>query len=95
MYLYAAITPKTCNVTRYRRISEHYEIYELIYGILDEEETEEYCHTIADDVLECQKIFKTWDGEKSFKGVYDYEKCRYLDEADILDLVECQINSEV
>ena len=29
----------------------------------------------SDDVLECQEIFKTWDGEKSFRGIYDYEKC--------------------
>lgn len=50
MYLYAAITPTTCNVTRYRKISEYYEIYELIYGLLDGEETAEYCHTIAEDV---------------------------------------------
>ena len=48
----------------------------------------------SDDVLECQSIFKTWDGAKSFKGIYDYERCMYLDEADIIDLVGCQIHSE-
>ena len=48
----------------------------------------------SNDVLECQMIFKTWDGEKSFKGIYDYERCMYLDEADIIDLVGCQIHSE-
>ena len=48
----------------------------------------------SNDVLECQMIFKTWDGTKSFKGIYDYERCMYLDEADILDLVGCQIHSE-
>ena len=48
----------------------------------------------SEDVLECQEIFKTWDGEKSFKGIYDYERCMYLDEADIIDLVGCQIHSE-
>lgn len=48
----------------------------------------------SDDVLECQRIFKTWDGAKSFKGIYDYERCMYLDEADIIDLVGCQIHSE-
>ena len=48
----------------------------------------------SDDVLECQEIFKTWDGEKSFKGIYDYERCMYLDEADIIDLVGVQIHSE-
>ena len=48
----------------------------------------------SDDVLECQEIFKTWDDEKSFKGIYDYERCMYLDEADIIDLVGCQIHSE-
>ena len=47
--LYAAITPTTCNVTRYRKINEFYEIYELIYALLDEEETEEECHYIAED----------------------------------------------
>ena len=48
----------------------------------------------SDDVLECQEIFKTWDGTKSFKGIYDYERSMYLDEADIIDLVGCQIHSE-
>ena len=50
MYLYAAIQPTNCNVTRYRKISEYTEIYELIYGLLDEELTEEECHYIAEDV---------------------------------------------
>ena len=50
MYLYAAITPTTCNVTRYRRISEYYEIYELIYSLLEKEEPDEYCHRTAEDV---------------------------------------------
>ena len=50
MYLYAAITPTTCNVTRYRKISEFYEIYELIHGLLEDEYTEEECHYIAEDV---------------------------------------------
>ena len=40
----------------------------------------------SDDVLECQEIFKTWDGAKFFKGIYDYERCMYLDEADIIEL---------
>ena len=48
----------------------------------------------SDDVLECQMIFNTWEGTKSFKGIYDYERCMYLDEADIIDLVGCQIHSE-
>ncbi len=48
----------------------------------------------SDDVLKCQEIFKTWDGTKSFKGIYDYKKCMYLDEADIIDLVGCQTHSE-
>lgn len=47
--LYAAITPTTCNFTRYRKINEFYEIYELIYALLDEEETEEQCHYIAEN----------------------------------------------
>lgn len=50
MKLYAAITPTTCNVTRYRKISEFYEIYELIHGLLEDEYTEEECHYIAEDV---------------------------------------------
>ena len=48
----------------------------------------------SNDVLECQMIFKTWDGTKSFKGIYDYERCMYLDEVDIIDLIGCQIHSE-
>ena len=46
----------------------------------------------SDDVLECQRIFKTWEGE--MKGIYDYERCMYLDEVDIIDLVGCQLHSE-
>ena len=46
----------------------------------------------SNDVLECQEIFKTW--EDQMKGIYDYERCMYLDEADIIDLVGCQIHSE-
>ena len=49
MDLYAAIKPTNCNVTRYRKIFEYTEIYELIYGLLDEELTEEECHYIAED----------------------------------------------
>ena len=46
----------------------------------------------SDDVLECQRIFKMWEGK--MKGIYDYERSMYLDEADIIDLVGCQIHSE-
>ena len=46
----------------------------------------------SDDVLECQEIFKMWEGE--MKGIYDYERSMYLDETDIIDLVGCQIHSE-
>lgn len=46
----------------------------------------------SDDVLECERIFETWEGQ--MKGIYDYERCMYLDEADIIDLVGCQIHSE-
>ena len=46
----------------------------------------------SDDVLECQRIFKIWEG--TMKGIYDYERNMYLDEADIIDLVGCQIHSE-
>ena len=59
MYLYAAITPTTCNVTRYRRASDYTEIYELIYTLLDGEETEETCHYIADDAADwCNTHFE-------------------------------------
>lgn len=46
----------------------------------------------SDDVLECQRIFNTWEGQ--MKGIYDYKRCMYLDEADIVDLVGCQLHSE-
>ena len=46
----------------------------------------------SDDVLECQEIFKTW--QSHMRGIYDYERCMYLDEADIIDLVGCQIHEE-
>ena len=73
-----------------------------MYEIVDEKDLKRFAvitfeDTIfwdSDDVLECQEIFKTWDGAKSFKGIYDYERCMYLDEADIIDLVGCQIHSE-
>ena len=73
-----------------------------MYEIVDEKDLKRFAvitfeDTIfwdSDNVLECQEIFKTWDGAKSFKGIYDYERCMYLDEADIIDLVGCQIHSE-
>ena len=73
-----------------------------MYEIVDEKDLKRFAvityeDTIfwdSADVLECQKIFKAWDGEKSFKGIYDYEQCKYLDEVDIIDLVGCQIHSE-
>ena len=46
----------------------------------------------SDDVLICQRIFKMWEGK--MKGIYDYERNMYLDEADIIDLVGCQIHSK-
>lgn len=46
----------------------------------------------SDDVLECLRIFETLEGE--MKGIYDYKRCMYLDEVDIIDLVGCQIHSE-
>lgn len=59
MALYAAIKPTGTNVTRYRKINEFYEIYELIYALLDEEETEEVCHYIAEDVASwCETHFE-------------------------------------
>lgn len=38
----------------------------------------------SNDVLECQRVFLSW--KEFMKGIYDYEKSRYLDEADIIDL---------
>ena len=71
-----------------------------MYEIVDEKDLKRFAvitfeDTIfwdSDDVLECQRIFKTWEGE--MKGIYDYERSMYLDEADIIDLVSCQIHSE-
>ena len=48
----------------------------------------------SNDVLECEEIFRTWDGTKSFKGIYDYERSMYLDLVDIIDLVGVQIHNE-
>ena len=48
----------------------------------------------SDDIHECLDIFDTFEGKKSFKGIYDYERCMYLDEVDIIDLIGCQIHSE-
>lgn len=48
----------------------------------------------SDDISECEEIFWTWECEKSFKGIYDYQRGMYLDEVDIIDLVGCQIHSE-
>ena len=48
----------------------------------------------SNDVLECQRIYKDLGGSYSFKGIYDYERCMYLDESDIIDLVGCQTHSE-
>ena len=69
-----------------------------MYEIVDEKDLKRFAiityeDTIfwdSDDVLECQEIFKIWDGEKSFKGIYDYERYMYLDEVDIIDLVGVQ-----
>lgn len=71
-----------------------------MYEVVDEKDLKRFAvitfeDTIfwdSDDVLECQKIFKTWEGE--MKGIYDYERNMYLDEADIIDLVGCQMHSE-
>ena len=48
----------------------------------------------SNDVLECQTIYQDLGRGYAFKGIYDYERCMYLDEADIIDLVGCQIHSE-
>ena len=45
----------------------------------------------SNDVLECYNIYVTFG--KDFKGIYDYQQDKYLDEADIIDLTGCQIHS--
>ena len=71
-----------------------------MYEIVDEKDLKRFAvitfeDTIfwdSDDVLECRRIFKVWEGQ--MKGIYDYERNMYLDEADIIDLIDCQIHSE-
>ena len=47
----------------------------------------------SNNVLDCYEVMKIW-GKEMFKGIYDYEQGKYLDEADILDITGCQIHSE-
>ena len=48
----------------------------------------------SDNVLECHSIWEDFGGDWSFKGIYDYERGKYLNIVDILDLVGFQIHSE-
>lgn len=48
----------------------------------------------SNDILDVQEFFRALGGHDTFKGIYDYERCMYLDEVDIIDLVGCQIHSE-
>lgn len=47
----------------------------------------------SNDVLECYNFYLNC-GNEYCRGVYDYQKNKYLDEADIIDLTGCQIHSE-
>ena len=47
----------------------------------------------SNNVSECCEIMDIW-GKEMFKGIYDYEQDKYLDEVDIIDLVVCRIHSE-
>lgn len=80
------------------RITEEKNMYEIVdkkdlkrFAIITFEDTIFWDN---DDILECQRIYKALGGGNSFKGIYDYKRCMYLDEADIIDLVGCQIHSE-
>ena len=50
MSIYAAIKPTYCNITRYRKTNEYYEVYELIKILLEGEVYEEEAHRIAESV---------------------------------------------
>ena len=73
-----------------------------MYEIVDEKDLKRFAvitheDTIfwdSADVLECERIYQDLGGCYSFKDIYDYEQCMYLDHADIIDLVGCQIHSE-
>ena len=45
----------------------------------------------SDDIKALYTIYINF-GKHLFRGIYDYEQDRYLDEADILDLIGCQIH---
>lgn len=48
----------------------------------------------SNDVLDVQEFFRALGGHEVFKGIYDYEQCMYLDEADIVDIVGAQTHSQ-
>lgn len=80
------------------RITKEKKMYEIVsdkdlkrFAVITHEDT---IFWDSNDVLECQRIYKDLGGGYSFKGIYDYERCMYLDEADIIDLVGCQIHNE-
>ena len=47
----------------------------------------------SNNVKELYNMYHTF-GKENFRGIYDYEQDRYLDETDIIDLIGCQIHSE-
>ena len=47
----------------------------------------------SDDLLECLQVFHTC-GEEFMRGVYDYEQGKYLDAANVIDIIGVQIHSE-
>lgn len=77
-------------------------LHNRMYEIVDEKELKRFAvityeDTIfwdSADILECERIFWSFGGTKTFKGIYDYKQGMYLDEVDILDIVGCQIHSE-
>lgn len=47
----------------------------------------------SNDIEECYEIYHRF-GKSNFRGIYDYQQDRYLDEVDIIDLTGVQIHSE-
>ena len=47
----------------------------------------------SNDVKELYSMYIDF-GKENFKGIYDHEQDRYLDEIDIIDLIGCQIHNE-
>ena len=62
-----------------------------MYEVVDEKDLGRYAIiTYADtifwdsnDLDECLSIFELWDGQKTFRGVYDYQENKYIKGEDI------------